>query len=1351
MLNFTPIDKERFFEPNYLKKQDLQNEIEDFKKALQLYLKKRDGKGSENNHKGILLSFFEQLNYETQQDVDNGGGENSTTDLALFYEDLPQILIETKKPSDKKDDMFSPTNTNCKALHEAILYYLREDKIKQNLKLKFIIITDFYHFYIFDYKEFDRLFKTNSKIKNAFDKYKFNTPLFYDKAKEIISTLNNELKGFYLDLSSNNIDESTLHTAFKLFHKDFLFSLFSSKDANEINEKFYLNLLKILGLKAVRQSEDKENKGDKKIVIKESGEKDTLYYAIKTTLSNKNKLTKDSFEDIMELIISWLNRILFIKLVEANLKRFNKSEKDRQAFLTSDKIKSSYDLSNLFFNVFAKDFAQRDDTKSPQFKLPYLNSSLFEPSECENRLCHISELDKKPLIALLDFLNEYDFSSGDENAKAENIINASILGKIFERLNGYKDGSVFTKSAVTSYMCKNAIEKVVVDKFNEKFKWDCENLQDLKKQIDRNFKNEAEFISLLQSVKICDPAVGSGHFLVSALNEMIATYHALGLAEGLNACELKLQNDEIVLKTRDGKVFEYQRPKIQSDERHKIQKALFELKRQIIENNLFGVDINKNSSQICKLRLWIELLKNSYYLQKGDEGFDENLNDECHQLQTLPNIDINIKCGNSLLNLIATQDGKDIENSIKWHKDHNTEFSNTFKAHIQRYNALVQEYKDKVGKKDDLREQIQQIKDSLKKMLYTKPTQDKLDNELKIFVENYGTQDLNKPLQDLVEIYKETDKRSEWKQYALFSKKPSKAQINKIHKLYQDLQKAKDESIEWRYEFPEILNLSNIDKDNFGDFIGFDLIIGNPPYIRQEDIPNKERILKAFESLKLKSGKSFANSTADILTYFFPKGISVLKEGGILSLIVSNKFARAGYGANLREFLLENSRLLHILDLNGVTAFDGVTVDTLIISCQKQKPNKNAEFSYKKHPAGKLQSLEFIENLHENLIPQSKLSKEAFIFGDDALFELKSKIESVGTALKEWDIAINYGIKTGYNEAFIIDTQIKEMILKACDDSDKSRKPIIASEGRGNPQNKNIDCHELTSSRNDKTPCHTDLSFYTDTPCHTEHSEVSKNKGVDSSLSTKAQNDKADCHADKSACSFAMLTERERTAKLIKPILRGRDIKRYSYEWANLWLIGTFPALKLNIDDYPALKKYLENFMPRIAQSGEKGCRKKTSNKWFETQDNIAYYEDFEKLKISWQRVTQEPSFILEKDFYLLDSMAFLTSDSKQELYYLLGLLNSKTIFWYFKQIGHLYSDKGFLLSNQYLERFPIPKITKENQNLADELVKSVNQILALKAENSSADTNKLEKDIDNLIYKLYNLSPNDIKIIERV
>ena len=420
--------------------------------------------------------------------------------------------------------------------------------------------------------------------------------------------------------------------------------------------------------------------------------------------------------------------------------------------------------------------------------------------------------------------------------------------------------------------------------------------------------------------------------------------------------------------------------------------------------------------------------------------------------------------------------------------------------------------------------------------------------------------------------------------------------------------------------------------------------------------------------------------------------------------------------------------------------------------------------------------------MHENLIPQSKLSKEAFIFGDDALFELKSKIESVGTPLKEWDIAINYGIKTGYNEAFIIDTATKDEILNSCDDSDKSRKPFSSLRGsetteaihkpfssslRGSGDSHNeaihsqkADCHDSATaeSRNDKTPCHTDTPCHTErsevsknlSHCHTEHSEVSKNKGVDSSLSTKAQNDKADCHADKSACSIAMLTERERTAKLIKPILRGRDIKRYSYEWANLWLIGTFPALKINIDDYPALKKYLENFMPRIAQSGEKGCRKKTSNKWFETQDNIAYYEDFEKEKIVWNRISSELCFSYDnKGHLILDSMFMINCADKFLRHYFIGVLNSNLAKFWIKNNAATLGD-GVYGAKIYIEKLPIPKITKENQNLVDELVKLVNQNLALKAENSSADTSQLECDIDNLVFKLYDLNEIEIQLIKQ-
>ena len=375
--------------------------------------------------------------------------------------------------------------------------------------------------------------------------------------------------------------------------------------------------------------------------------------------------------------------------------------------------------------------------------------------------------------------------------------------------------------------------------------------------------------------------------------------------------------------------------------------------------------------------------------------------------------------------------------------------------------------------------------------------------------------------------------------------------------------------------------------------------------------------------------------------------------------------------------------------------------------------------------------------------------------------------------MKKWDIAINYGIKTGYNEAFIIDTAKKDEILANCDDSDKSRKPIIVSKGRGNPQNKNIDCHELISSRNDKTPCHTDLSFHTDTPCHTdlschtehsevsknlshchtEHSEVSKNKGVDSSLSTKAQNDKADCHADKSACSIVMLTERERTAKLIKPILRGRDIKRYSYEWAGLWLINThngytsqngeqIPAIDIN--DYPALKKHLDSFYPKLEKRADKG-------KMPYNLRNCAYIDEFEKEKIIYPETSQGAYFMYGNTNIFLEKTSFMIISKKLNTKFLLGLLNSALITFYFKNFcgGCILGNNAYQYNKHALEKLPIPKITKESENLANEIINSVSEILALKAENSGTDISRFEKIIDNLVYKLYNLDKNEIQIIQ--
>ncbi|WP_375153442.1 TaqI-like C-terminal specificity domain-containing protein [Helicobacter pylori] len=275
--------------------------------------------------------------------------------------------------------------------------------------------------------------------------------------------------------------------------------------------------------------------------------------------------------------------------------------------------------------------------------------------------------------------------------------------------------------------------------------------------------------------------------------------------------------------------------------------------------------------------------------------------------------------------------------------------------------------------------------------------------------------------------------------------------------------------------------------------------------------------------------------------------------------------------------------------------------------------------------------------------------------------DLRDKIESIGTPLKDWDIQINYGIKTGANEAFIIPTEKRDAILNAC----------------------------------------------------------------------KTQE------------------ERERTERLIKPILRGKDIKRYSYEWAHLWVIATFPSLKLDIDDYPSLKTYLSQFRPRIDQSGEKGCRKKTSNQWFETQDTIAYHGDFEKEKIVYPCImAKEPCFVYEEKGFYAPAPANIITGDKTEIKYLTALLNSKCIYFAMRKFYMGGGIEGELKTNN-LEKIPIPKITYKNQELADKITDGAKQILALKEKDPKANTQELEKEIDALVYQLYNLTDEEIKIIE--
>ncbi|EAI1659541.1 class I SAM-dependent DNA methyltransferase [Campylobacter coli] len=1265
-MKFEAIDEKEFLNPYYRKKPILEAELNEFIKALKDYKTSLENNLKNNEDSLVanaLSKFFENLHFECEIKSIHKG--NSGIDLALKKDKQIQVIIEAKLPHSK--EFFSQSKPNCKALHECILYYLRERKAL-NSSLKHIIITDFYRFYIFKADLFEELFNKNKYFKEAFENFesknslfKGNTDEFYKECEKLLSSekyldsitrkdLFDEpsLKGVFIDLKPILEQEkpsfSKLKPVFKIFHKDFLLSEFNPNDANSLNNAFYKELLYILGLY--------ESKQNSKLIIAKSQESEeeqgTFYTAI------NSKLKEENFETILKLLILWLNRILFLKLIESNLVRFNDDKNLK--FLNFKKIPDFDKLSELFFEILAKGRSARK--KSEFAYLPYLNSSLFEKQSIENTL-EISNLNndlklnyykntvlkddkckaKKGQVGLLEylfeFLDSFDFGSDDEQSEIlsqKELISSSVLGNVFEKLNGYKEGSFYTPSFITSYMCKESITKVVLDKFNAQFDLDAKDISELRKSLRKEDKKAQK--ELLNSIKICDPAVGSGHFLVSALNVMLSIYDELNLFD--EEFYLEVQNDEILITGRKGEFIEYKHPSTPKDKAHLIQQELFHTKKDIIENNLFGVDINPNSCEITKLRLWIELLKHSFYQSFDDENY--------HDLKTLPNIDINIKCGNSLVSYFET--GKSLNH-----------YPN-IKERMGKYKRIVKDYKEGFyTDKSHINQEIKNLKISFKNFCFA----DKFKKEMKSF--NDKCEKYSKKYGNFLAVDDENLKFFVSANLTLFDfdEKEAAKEFANLKKEYDSIFNLEsNHPFEWRFEFPEIL-------DDDGNFKGFDLIIGNPPYIRQEEL--KELKPHLAKNYKVYKGMS------DIYTYFYELGFNVLKDNGVLSYITSNKYTRAGYGEALREFLLKNVKVLEYTDLNGIKVFDSATVDTSILCFEKSK-SKDNKFKYLALSNEILKTCAYDIGLYKDFaeFSQNSLSKESFTFSDENTSALKAKIERIGTPLKEWQgLNIYRGILTGYNEAFIITTEKRNEILANCKDE----------------------------------------------------------------------------------------AEKERTAKLIRKMLRGRDIKRYSYEWAGLWVIFIpwhFPNVEKpktmleNEQDlkeqYPSLYKHLLSHKERLSKRNkeETGIR----YEWYCLQRwGANYYQEFEREKIGWQRITQEPSFILEKEYILLDSMAFMVANSKNELKYLLGFLNSSLIFYYFKNIGHLYSDKGFLLSNQYVEKFPILKINSKNQKIADELINLVDEILKAKEQDKNANTSPLEEKINNMVYKIYNLTEEEIKTIE--
>ena len=801
-------------------------------------------------------------------------------------------------------------------------------------------------------------------------------------------------------------------------------------------------------------------------------------------------------------------------------------------------------LEPLFFGVLNTKPAERealfadyhwDKSLLNEWKdIPYLNGGLFERDEDDEPE---SRFPADYFKRLFQFFSEYNFTIDENDPNdAEVGVDPEMLGKIFENLlEDNKDkGAFYTPKEIVRYMCQESLiayletnTSVAKDKIRQFVLSPEEGVE----YIPENKKSK--ILSALEEVKICDPAIGSGAFPMGLLNELLH-------------CREVLSGEH------------YDRA---------------EIKKSIIQNNIYGVDIEKGAVDIARLRFWLSIV------------VDEETP------SPLPNLDYKIMQGNSLIESFM---GVDLS-KLTYEKEHKKD-----KGEISLFD----------NEKNRLQKTVSQLLSSY-----------------------YSCCDHNKKKKLQQDISDTISKQLETQAYD-----------HAILENLKDINLAENNKFFlWHTWFSDVFNR----EDNKN---GFDVVIGNPPYIQLQN--NGGELANLYEDCRF---KTFAK-TGDIYCLFYERGWQLLRQQGHLCFITSNKWMRAGYGDKTRGFFAKHTNPKYLIDFAGVKIFNNATVDTNILIFGKEQN----EYQTRCAVTDKLNK-DSLKNLSGFVQQQSVEcrfeSSDSWVILSPIEQSIKRKIESVGTPLKDWDIQINYGIKTGFNDAFIISTEKRNEILDNCSSEE----------------------------------------------------------------------------------------ERAKTAELIRPILRGRDIKRYGYNWADLWLIATFPSRHYDIEDYPAVKNHLLLYgKERLEQTGKKyiineeeiKARKKTSNKWFETQDSISYWEDFNKPKIVWKRVGSILRFCYNNNGALgLDSTCFATGNNIE---FICCVLNSPMGHYLLKDAPKT-GTGDLLISVQAVEPIKVPIITKEQNSIFEEALK----------ELIHYNSTEKEKEISHKVFDLYNLSHEEQKYIE--
>ena len=801
----------------------------------------------------------------------------------------------------------------------------------------------------------------------------------------------------------------------------------------------------------------------------------------------------------------------------------------------------------------------------------------FSREEQETDLsAYLENGNHKKVRGLITILDSYNFTVEENTPLDEEVaLDPELLGSVFENLLASYNpetattarkstGSFYTPPEIVDYMVKESL----IQHFSALLGNDenhREKLRSLFSYSDNSnpFDDEEDTRKMLvgiEKMKILDPACGSGAFPMNILHNLVLALHKLDpenqkwKANLLAKVPVELKAE--VEQSLENKSLDYIR------------------KLGLIENCIFGVDIQEIAIQISKLRFFISLLI--------EQEVDDNKPNR--DIRALPNLETKFVAANSLINLETDSDKS---------------FSHFKNAEVEALEKKLFDIREKIFYTNSRSEKIR-----LEKQLT------ELRSRLKDEFTNLGYPN------------DKTDKITSWDPF--------------------------DQNTHADWFDPEWM---------FGIRDGFDIVIGNPPYIQLQKACNDK--LKYADLYKNQSFATFER-TGDIYCLFYEKGMSFLREGGHLAFITSNKWMRAGYGEKLRRFFTQYNPMI-LIDL-GPDVFDNATVDTNILIVQKAK-NQHCLRAITVNEKNKNQ-LDFAALLEKNGTLLSNLSADTWFIGSNAEQQLKEKIEHIGKPLKDWDVNIYYGIKTGLNEAFIIDSDKRQEILDDCQDE----------------------------------------------------------------------------------------KERRRTKAIIKPILRGRDIKRYYYEWDGLWVI-VIPAGWTNenrnkknaenfiYNQFPALMNHLKQFETKAKKRDDQG------DYWWELRA-CAYYPEFEKGKVVYGQFQDKAEYAIAGKGIFLSSNEYMIGGNYNKNYFL-AILNSKLIQWYLRNITGVMGEKLKIGQKSNFIKIPIPTIDISNQSIVSQIESLVDQILDAKKTNHTADTSEWEKEIDQLVYKLYEMTDEEIAIVE--